>query len=310
VRFTVTEASKIEYRAWISGKIPLQIDEYRRVTRVDDHSGEGATDAGEFPEAGPEAPSFFSENHALFRTYYERGMGVAIVGDAAVLTVNGISLYARSLDDLNFVGEIFGENAYNFLPAGDCCVIDVGMNIALASLSFAAKPEVREIHAFEPFASTFERAIDNIALNPMLATKITPHRVGLSDKDWSGELLVDRHSDSGAASVVSASGTDAVFIELHDAGTTLRPIVESARDRGLRIVVKIDCEGSEFAIFDSLDRAGLLPFIHAFMVEWHAMFDDKSQHTLIAPLHREGFIVFDRSPRVGNGFFYAARLAA
>lgn len=46
------------------------------------------------------------------------------------------------------------------------------------------------------------------------------------------------------------------------------------------------------------------------MVEWHAMFEAMTQETLIPPLREVGFIVFDRSPPAGNGFFYAARLAA
>ena len=45
------------------------------------------------------------------------------------------------------------------------------------------------------------------------------------------------------------------------------------------------------------------------MVEWHAMFADRTQEDLIGPLRRNGFLVFDRSPPRGNGFFYAVRMA-
>ena len=74
------------------------------------------------------------------------------------------------------------------------------------------------------------------------------------------------------------------------------------------VIVKCDCEGSEFAIFRSLAAAGLLGRITACMVEWHAMFDDRTQEDLIAPLRDNGFIVFDRSPPTGNGFFYAVKV--
>ena len=44
-----------------------------------------------------------------------------------------------------------------------------------------------------------------------------------------------------------------------------------------------------------------------FMVEWHRVFEDRTQQELIAPLLRNGFTVFDVSPPTGNGFFYAVR---
>jgi len=100
-----------------------------------------------------------------------------------------------------------------------------------------------------------------------------------------------------------------VPLSIRDAATTLGPIIEAALARGRRIVMKIDCEGSEFQIFDSLERAGLLDKITAVMVEWHRVFDGKSQHTLMEPLRQRGFVTIDRSPRTGNGFFYAVRAA-
>ena len=74
--------------------------------------------------------------------------------------------------------------------------------------------------------------------------------------------------------------------------------------------MKIDCEGSEFQVFESLEKAGLLDKITAFMVEWHRVYEGKDQLTLLDPLLRRGFMTFDRSPRTGNGFFYAVRVAA
>jgi hypothetical protein len=65
--------------------------------------------------------------------------------------------------------------------------------------------------------------------------------------------------------------------------------------------------GLEFAIFRALAEADLLKEVSAFMVEWHRMFDDKTQADLIDPLLDLGFIVFDQSNRTSNGFFYAVR---
>ncbi len=98
-------------------------------------------------------------------------------------------------------------------------------------------------------------------------------------------------------------------VVLRDAASALAPIIDSARARGLDVIVKMDCEGSEYAVFETLERSGLIGRASAYMVEWHAIFPDKTQEDLIAPLRRAGFMVFDRSPPRGNGFFYAVKQA-
>jgi FkbM family methyltransferase len=184
------------------------------------------------------------------------------------------------------------------------------MNIGFSSLQFASKDEVREVHSFEPFRSTYDRAIANIYLNGSMGRKISPHNFGLADRNWSGDVLAAQTWNSGAMSTVDAGQGTPIHVSLRDAAEVLAPIIESARARGLDIIVKMDCEGSEYAICESLMRAGLLRHISAFMVEWHAIFADKSQADLTRPLREAGFIIFDRSPPKGNGFFYAANLGA
>jgi hypothetical protein len=58
--------------------------------------------------------------------------------------VDGVSFFAREPDDFNFVGEVFLHNTYNVMLRDDCCVIDIGMNIALVSLLLRPKPSVKE----------------------------------------------------------------------------------------------------------------------------------------------------------------------
>lgn len=307
ITFDLTEPSRMEYRVFVSGQVPLIIDEYRRVIRLDGTT-QDAIMQHEFPSADA-GNAFFNENKAYFRSLYENDFGLRLEGDAVVLSKGGMSFLTRSRDDLTFIGEVLFENTYNILSSRDICVIDIGMNIGLSTLSFATKPEVKEVHSFEPFPETFERARKNLDLNPTLIAKIHAYNVGISDRNWSGQILTAATSDSGARSTVGVAGGRPTFMELRDAGDTLRPIIESARANGRSVVLKVDCEGSEFAIFESLDRAGLFSKIDGFMVEWHAMFPDKDQHSLLKPLRDNGFVIFDRSPARGNGFFYAARLA-
>jgi FkbM family methyltransferase len=222
----------------------------------------------------------------------------------------GVRFNARVYDDVNFVHELFVINAYNFLFQKPTCVIDIGMNVALASLLFATKPFVEEIHAFEPFDATYNRGIANIKLNPALAPKIRLNKFGLGDNvDGDVILKIYDTGDSGAMSTRDIEGGTLMRVPMRDAAETLRPIIESAHARGLEVVVKIDCEGSEFPVFASLARSDIFKQIRAVMVEWHRVFEGRNQEELIAPLVASGFMVFDITPPEGNGFFYAVRAA-
>jgi hypothetical protein len=74
----------------------------------------------------------------------------------------------------------------------------------------------------------------------------------------------------------------------------------------------MDCEGSEFAIFEALDGEGLLPEIRIFMIEWHKWWSaEKNQQDITARLLKNGFDVLDHTnpfnPMVGD--LYAIRTA-
>jgi FkbM family methyltransferase len=305
--FDLDRRSKLEYRVWTSGAVALRIDEHRRVFQFAGHGEQPI--ALEFPDEDENQPAFFRRHRGEFRSLFERGFQVSFLGDEPVLSRGGISFHVRTDDDFMFIGEVFDENVYQFLLEGDSCVVDVGMNVGYSTLRFAGQPAVKEVHSFEPFPSTFHRAVDNIALNPALAPKITVHCAGLSDRTWEGEIGASDSLNSGSNTVVADVGDRATAIALIDAAEALGPVVDAARAKGRRVIAKIDCEGSEFAIFRSLGAAGMLDRFDAFMVEWHAIFDHLSQADLIEPLRQAGFLVFDRSPAIGNGFFYAVRMA-
>jgi hypothetical protein len=70
------------------------------------------------------------------------------------------------------------------------------------------------------------------------------------------------------------------------------------------IVAKIDCEGSEYEILDSLAATGQLGQIKIIMMEWH----NKGPDALVKHLQDFGFIIFSRMPRSKNvGTLYAIK---
>jgi FkbM family methyltransferase len=309
LQFSLDDRDTIEYRIATLGKISFQANETRRVHRLEPGADVKAIlDADQFPTTDG-APAIFSENEAFFRELYDLGLGVSIENGSVVLSKDGVRFHARCRDDTNFISEIFFERAYNISMDRDVCVIDIGMNIGLASMQFASRPRVKEVHAFEPFGSTYERAQANLALNPALAAKISAHNIGLGDRDALETFKIRDTQDSGARSTRNDdAGEIEVQLQMRAAGAVLEPIIAKAEALGRVVLAKIDCEGAEYAVFESLEAAGLLERISIFVMEWHPVIPGKSLPDLLEPLRARGFVIIDRSPLVGQGVFYAVRL--
>lgn len=309
VIFDLATGMSLEFRVHTNGILPLIVDDYRRVTRIPDRMDDVSSyiDDRKFPDpAILPKPVFFLENIEMFRRLYESRAHIRIAEDAVIVDIDGVSFYAGHHDDLMFVDEIFSNYQYNFLVPGDACVIDVGMNIGLATLHFASKPFVKEVHSFEPFKTTYERALSNFSLNPTFSSKIKPNNFGLAGSDGETTVLIPDELNSGSFSIWGCGNGLKMLIGLKNAAPVFAKIIEDAKAKHLDVVAKIDCEGSEFAIFEALETAGLLSEVSVFMVEWHRGFN-KSHNDLIRPLLGAGFTVISQPGTTGNGFFYAIR---
>lgn len=300
--FKVDSPAPREYRVHVTGAVSLDVCETRSIRRL--QPGECS-----WLIPVPETPSLLIHNRGNLKSICDKGGTLRRRGSHLQVQLQGVTFLADRYDDINFVDELFDKRAYNFTSDLPSCVIDVGMNIGLASLMFAAKPGVREVHAFEPFPETFARAKSNLALNPDLARRVSANNFGLGDGDEEATFYVpDTHGDSGGQSIRSVNGGRPVQLKILDAGKALSPLLEAAKRNRLLTILKVDCEGSEFDVFRSIDRAGLWRKIDFLMVEWHRIYEGRSQEELIAPLRQANFVVVDISPDHGNGFFYAARV--
>lgn len=300
--FHLPAPSVVEYRIGVEGTARLEMDGYCPVV-----AGADALERVRFPEVGGDAPDLLRRHEDRLRYFYEKDFGVVVVDGGIVMSKDGIRFHVRTGDDVNLIEEIFIEQVYRFESKRPTVLVDIGMNIGLVAMQFASNPAVEKVYSFEPFASTYERALANLALNPRHAAKIVASNTGIGDADGPVRINVHDTDDSGSRSTRDADGADGVSVELRMqlAPTVIERII--AAEPGRDIIVKVDCEGAEFSIFEKLEQHGVLDKVAAFMVEWHTVFPGKSQADLIAPLIRAGFIVFDRSPRAGNGFFYAVK---
>jgi FkbM family methyltransferase len=255
---------------------------------------------------------FFLEHLDQFRGLYEAGAGIVVTKKGAVVIFGDVSFYGRNVEDFQVAREIFVDKRYAFRSSLSKVVVDIGMNVGLASLQLAADPTVIEVHSFEPFGQPFDRAVENFKLNPSLGRKIKPNRLGLGGVDESRDVLVYEGRTIGSSIRGHDNGVPEA-IEVRDAARTLRPIFERAASLGAEIFLKVDCEGSEFAIFESLVKADLLTSVRGLLVEWHKWWSaDKTREELIDPLIAHGFVIFDQTSAADYwaGQFNAVRVSS
>lgn len=263
--------------------------------------------------AAPRIPvvfdEFFLEAHARFYHMAQFGAKVLNIGEKLVLTMNGVNMHIQNMEDFQIVDEVHVLNTYNFRTPSRCCVIDIGMNVGFSSLYFARRDNVEQVHSFEPFTAPYQRALENISLNPDIAGKIHPHNFGLAGQNATMTVAYNEDTTIGT-SIHGNGGENSATIEIKRASEVLRSIIDDAKDAGLAVVIKMDCEGSEFEIFEDLATSGLLADVHIFMIEWHKWWSaQKTDETLIKHLQDFAFDVFNKTQLHDPfaGMIYAAK---
>lgn len=183
--------------------------------------------------------------------------------------IGNIRVRERFLTDFDIVTEIFAMNTYNFhISECEAVVIDMGMNIGVASLYFANMENVVSVYGFEPFPDTYQQALDNFALNDeAVKNKIHPCNAAITDKEEIKTVAINAEQTGWRNIFCEAPDRENVQIQCRPAVDIVSEIVEENRKR--KIVLKIDVEGSEFLIFDALGKTNLLESIDVILMEYH-----------------------------------------
>lgn len=169
-----------------------------------------------------------------------------------------MTFYLVNSSDFIVFQEIFAENVYGVggLAKNTVC-IDIGMNIGLASLYFANMKECSIVYGFEPFAKTFEQAKINIELNEKLKEKIQPLNFALGDKETKININYDADFTGGNSLILNEKcSTQGEIIKTKEASNVISDIANSHVANN--ILLKIDCEGSEYMIFENLKKNNAL----------------------------------------------------
>lgn len=243
---------------------------------------------------------FIQNMTRLNGTYVLEGLNLYFLFDT-------VKIQIFSSNELFIINEIFVNRCYNFkLPQGKPYnVIDIGMNVGLASLFFAQKEYVYEVFSFEPFPQAFDQANSNFKSNHELARKIKTFNFGLGKGERIQELFFDP----------LASGTSGVTLNnrQHSAHLQQQPVLIkdafevisriTANSKRIPFVLKIDCEGCEYEIMESLMEVAFPGRIVAILMEWHG----KMPPDFEAKIQEIGFHLVSTRLKDDTGLIYAIR---
>jgi len=215
--------------------------------------------------------------------------------------IEGLNFVINSTEELLIVEEVFINGVYNVEINHPFVFIDIGMNVGITSLFFANKPDCKKVIAFEPFQPTLAHARKNFKKNG-ISCKIQVNEVGLGypsrtltinySEEWKGSVGID-----GVASYIEKKK------DIREEQLPIIDVFEALNDiADEKIILKIDCEGSEYEILERLNDTGLLPRFDVIMIEWHI----KGAAPLRKILHDNNFDILSMGEHSLNiGMLYA-----
>jgi FkbM family methyltransferase len=222
------------------------------------------------------------------------------------LKFDDLTIEVTSQSELFIIDEVFNKRCYNFSfpPNGAVRVIDVGMNVGISALFFAGLSDVVRVYGYEPFARTFNQAQVNFDNNKDRSLKIEPNNLGLGVKEEKVFAFYDA-SNSGKNTIVAENpqrrNGDKEGIYVKPASEVVASLVNKYPND--KFVLKVDTEGSEYLIFDSLFHSPLPHQVKLIMLEWHFRGARPLEKTLLA----NGFTVTSFVLNVDSGLIYAFR---
>lgn len=229
--------------------------------------------------------------------------------DKLIAQIADIKYYVHTSQTMQILNEVYIEGIYDIGGATQVVVVDIGMNAGIASL-FIAKNMKVPIFAFEPFRETYQAALSNFALNPEVADLIRPYNFGIGAADASIEALYcpEASGDCGVIPIpegyCQGRATKTEIIKLKP----ISEIIDLIRNDfpGKKLVLKIDCEGSEYEILQSLYESDSLKYVVIIMLEWHRRSILHDPSGIVDILINSGFNVLKRgSLEAPVGMLYA-----
>ena len=176
-------------------------------------------------------------------------------------------------------------------------VIDIGAHIGLFSLLVSQRCKTGKILSFEPVRENFDLLVSNLKLNHI--ENVLPFNMAVSKN--LDKLNLFLNDDQSAHSIFPKS-SESISVE----STSLQKIFEENKISSCKLL-KLDCEGAEYEIIDSLPSE-YLNKIQNIVMEYHSA-DTKPElvKNLIQKIKNAGFKIKTRSHHDDMGFLIARK---
>ncbi len=220
-----------------------------------------------------------------------------------LLEKDGIKVQVSTEDEFHSVEEVLLMKCYQYHLNGNSkeIVFDVGMNIGDSTLYFLNCPKVEKVYAFEPFRKTYMDAMENLK-GHLSTSRLSTFQLGLSDHDEEKSAMFNQDMTCGQSTIDSINqnavqnyidwgllqeeNNQTEIIQLRKSSQIFSDIME--KHPNCQFVLKMDCEGEEYAIFKDLDQTGVLNKFNFIMMEWHY----RGTEFLLECLSNNGFSYF------------------
>ena len=141
-------------------------------------------------------------------------------------------------------------------------IIDIGAHIGITARFFKHYHPTSKIICYEPNPDTFKilkqntHKLDNVRL------------INSAIHDFNGQTNLNLSNRSWDDSLFANGGLDNITVKVASASDVCRPHVD---------LLKIDAEGSEYAIINDLNQSGKLANIDRIIMEFHGRINDKQK---------------------------------
>ncbi|MBX4212455.1 FkbM family methyltransferase [Candidatus Pacearchaeota archaeon] len=203
--------------------------------------------------------------------------------------------------DFHTINEVFLDNIYGKfireVKDNKGTVIDIGQNIGCFSIKAARIFKDSQIIAFEPFHESSQIAKINVMMNK-LDSRIISYELAISEKK--GEVSFHAYPGNHEAnSINDIWGWKSNKIAVNS--IRLPDFIKDNKIKDIALL-KIDCEGSEYEIIDSLSKDDFKK-IKGIILEYHKGQSDKLEDTL----KRRGFKVYKVKSGKETGIIFARK---